>query len=152
MLEKQAIKKDQFLSTLSLVAKKDTDTVQWSVLKSWNRLWTLPTWTLQNGRSTSFERNSPKEQLSVQDRFERHLFCSSSSFKLTEMYQVQMKRESLLVSIPLLSLSVAPKVFTKLMKIQLLVARKFNVSLIRFLRLGTGTLWYFSSNLGDFGQ
>ena len=58
--------------------------------------------TLQNGGSISFERNFPEERLYVQDRFERRLFCSSPSFTLPEIYQVQMEREPLSVSMPLL--------------------------------------------------
>ena len=37
----------------------------------------------------------------MQDRFEGRLFFSSPSFKLPEIYQVQMERESLSVSLPL---------------------------------------------------
>ena len=56
-----------------------------------------PIRTLQNGESISFERNSPEEQLYVQDRFKGRLFCSSPSFKPPEIYQVQMESESLSV-------------------------------------------------------
>ena len=38
----------------------------------------------------------------MQNRFEGCLFCSSPSFKFPEIYQVQMERESLSVSMPLL--------------------------------------------------
>ena len=37
----------------------------------------------------------------MQDRFEGRLFFSSPSFRLPEIYQVQMERESLSVSLPL---------------------------------------------------
>ena len=104
MLEKQAIKlvppsKDQFLITLFLVTKKDriSSSDQFEKVESVH-----PIRTLQNGGFISFERNSPEERLYVQDRFEGRLFCSSPSFKLPEIYPVQMERESLSVSMPLL--------------------------------------------------
>ena len=56
-----------------------------------------PVRTLQNGRSISFEENSPEERLYVQDRLKGRFFCSFPSFKLPEIYQVQMERESLSV-------------------------------------------------------
>ena len=68
-----------------------------------------PIQTLQNGRSISFERNSPEERLYVQDRFKGRLFCSSPSFKLPETYQVEMERECLSVSMPLLWLKFSSK-------------------------------------------
>ena len=68
-----------------------------------------PIRTLQNGRSISFERNSPEERLYVQDRFKGRLFCSSPLFKLPETYQVEMERECLSVSMPLLWLKFSSK-------------------------------------------
>ena len=58
--------------------------------------------TLVDGRSIFFEKYSPEERLYVQYRFEGRLFCVSPSFKLPEIYQVQMERKSLSVSMPLL--------------------------------------------------
>ena len=105
MLETQAIKlvqpsKDQFLSTLFLVTKKDAGYRPVINLKKVEPV--HPIRTLQNGRYISFETSSPEERLYVQDRLKGRLFCSSPSFKLPEIYQVQMERESLLVSMPLL--------------------------------------------------
>ena len=105
MLEKQAIKlvqpsKDQFLSTLFLVTKKDAGYRPVINLKKVEPV--HPIRTLQNGRYISFETSSPEERLYVQDRLKGRLFCSSPSFKLPEIYQVQRERESLLVSMPLL--------------------------------------------------
>ena len=104
MFEKQAIQlvqpsKDWFLSTLFLVTKRHriSSSDQFEKVESVH-----PIRTLQNGKSISFERNSPEERLYVQDRFEGRLFCSSPSFRLPEIYQVQVERESLSVSTPLL--------------------------------------------------
>ena len=99
MLEKQAIKllkpsKDQFLSTLFLVTKKDTGHRPVINFKKLNRYIHTNT---SNGRSISSERNSPEDRLYVQDRFKRRLFCSTLSFKLPKIYQIRMEREYLSV-------------------------------------------------------
>ena len=64
---------------------------------------------------------------------EGRLFCSFSSFMLPAIYQVQMERECLSVSMSLLGLSSAPSLLKKLMKISILVLWKLNVRPIIFL-------------------
>ena len=85
--------------------------------------------SLQNERSIFFEKNVSRRTVTCEGR----LFCSFSSFMLPAIYQVQMERECLSVSMSLLGLSSAPSLLKKLMKISILVLWKLNVRPIIFL-------------------
>lgn len=85
MLRKMAISlkrlEDQFLSTLLLVRKKYKEMFLVINLKELSNLICL----FRYGRSLPVKRNASVKRLNVQNRFKKHIFCSTNSKKLPEI-------------------------------------------------------------------
>ena len=98
MLRKMAISlkklEDQFLSTLFLVRKKYKEMFLVINLKELSNLICL----FRYGRSLPVKRNASAKRLNVQNRFKKHIFCSTNSKKLPEICESSFERKSLCLS------------------------------------------------------
>ena len=123
LLEKGPIQKiettpEEFLSNIFLMGKKDGGKRLVINLKKTQCIHLLR--ALQNGRFALSETSSRRKRLLVQNRSQRHLLCNSSQQTLIKMCKIQVVRQPLRVSLLCFGLGPAPKVFTKLLKSQLL--------------------------------
>ena len=87
----------------------------------------------QNGRSALSEVPSRTGRFAIQDRYEAGIFFSFPQQKLSKVCQISMVRQPIRISLSMLGLRPAPRIFTKLLKVPIALLRRVNIRIIIYL-------------------